>query len=186
MPPKVNDMHLALQMMQDKSGLRNDGTRWRPAPKDGRSPESVRVDPSCYDVPAAYEPEIQSKALEVMRRSLDYAPGHVAEHGFLSSPKRSGGPRTTWSIFTSGKADRIDGDQVERNLPTDLDLLRYGLEKPDIFTHSHPNYDPPSLPSKLDAATAEALNMPVAAIDKGGNMACVVPPGWVSKKGSKP
>jgi hypothetical protein len=186
LPPKVSDMHLTLQMMQDKSGLRKDGSRWRPAPQNGRPPENARIDPSCVDVPAVYEPAIQLGALEAMRRSLDYAPGHVAEHGFLSSPKRSGGTRATWSIFTSGKPDEIDGDQIKRNMPTDLDLFRYGLEKPDLFTHSHPNYDPPSRPKMRDTEMAKLLNLPVAAIDKGGNIACVVPPGWASRKGSKP
>lgn len=185
-PPKVNDLHLALQMMQDKSGLRKDGTRWQSAPQDGAPPEKVRVDPSCYSVPAVYEPEIQLKALDAMRRSLNYAPGHVAEHGFFSSPKRSGGPRSTWSIFTSGQPDTIDGDYVKHNLPSATDLSRYGLEQPDVFMHSHPNYDPPSRPSKKDRSTAEALKMPVAVIDRGGNISCVLPPGWAFNKGRQP
>jgi len=117
-----------------------------------------------------------------MERSLSFAPGQVAEHGFFSSPRQSGGLRSDWQIFTSGQPDAIPGEQIIRHLPSESDLARYGLKKPDVFLHTHPNYDPPSRPGKDDLGAAKALDMPVAVIDKGGNIFCVLPPRMAKKE----
>ncbi|WP_157783574.1 hypothetical protein [Rhizorhabdus wittichii] len=180
---KVTTMAPAISMAQGRSSGQEGTTHWQPAPKGGRPPESVMVDPSCYDVPGVFDPEIQAAMLEAMRYSLNHAPGRVAEYGFFSSPKRFGTGHSPGPIFTDNYADQMRQQRVDLNRPGRWESLWNGNYEPDAFIHTHPNYDPPSPVGKVrDPAAAEHLKIPVMAIDKGGNVTCVLPPGWVPKR----
>lgn len=135
-------------------------------------PTKVSVDPSCTDIPAAHDPAVQQAALEALARSVhDQATG-TAEHGFYASKNILGGGYAVGPAFSSGFQRSISEEKLERMKPGFVGSLRNGTHSPSLFVHAHPNNKTPSPVSAQDQAAAENLGIPIAAIDKAGNLTC--------------
>lgn len=139
-------------------------------------PTKAIIDSSCFGVPGVGDPEIQQAGLRAMMLSLNHSPEQVAEYGFFSSPDLIGDGHSAGPIFTDGYPDKMRQWRVDLNRPSYWESLLRGRREPDLFVHTHPNYGPPSPVGKVhDPEMAEYLKMPVAAIDKAGNITCVRP-----------
>lgn len=139
-------------------------------------PTQVTVDPSCADVPAASDPSVQRTAIGALQRSLRNEATGKAEHGFYASENIFGDGYSVGPLFTSGAQRRIDYDLVSRMRPSLPESILGGTYRPELFVHTHPNNAPPSPTDDADGHVAQQLGIPVAAIDRGGNLTCTWKP----------
>lgn len=138
-------------------------------------PIRVTVDPSCATIPAAYDPRVQKTALEALGRSVNDAAAGKAEHGFVTSENMWKDGYRIGPIFSSGRQRQIDRELLNRNTPGLVRSIYNGTYPPSLFVHTHPNNQPPSPPGKHDQRVADSIGIPIASIDKDGNLFCVLP-----------
>jgi RHS repeat-associated protein len=148
-------------------GFRGNGGRDGGGGDSPPPPQSVTVDISCADVPAANDPGVQAAALNALALSVRDG----VEYGFFAQ-QRTTGPENfkPLSRFTSGQPRRITGTDILGNLPR----ATRGWRGRTLF-HTHPNNPPPSSVSAGDQRSATAQGRPVVAIDNAGNLTCAVP-----------
>ena len=139
---------------------------------EAKEPAKVVVDKSCAGIPAAFAKNVQDAALA----ALDTALARRAEYGFWVTQRdfRPGG-YSPGTPFSSGMTRGMTRGDLDSNLPGYLSSWWNGTSlKPVLFVHTHQNNRPPSPISSADQATAEKRRIPVAAVDRAGNLTCSV------------
>lgn len=134
----------------------------------GKRPQSVTVDDSCTGIAAAFDPVVQAAALDALGQSLESG----SEIGFYAIRNvRSSVPYRVYPTFSSGLPRAVAAKDVLDNFPAPTRAYRL----PTLFVHTHPNNPPPSPVGPGDQGSATALGVPVAAIDRAGNLTCGKP-----------
>jgi RHS repeat-associated protein len=150
----------------------------RDAPKDNQAdreivveatkPQSVNVDESCANVPAARNRQVQRAALSLLARSLtegvDYsqwvAPNPNSSHLFVF------GRQYTSNLQRTTLAD--DTNLAFNQLPTRMPQFR----SQTFLMHAHFNNVPPSPVGSEDQRFTDESNMYLMAIDRAGTLTC--------------
>lgn len=138
-------------------------------------PSKVKVDPSCQTIPAAYDPIVRRTALEALNKSVNDKAAGKAEYGFLTSQNMWRDGYSVGPIFSSGRQRIIDSELVSRMAPGLMRSMLNGTYRPSLLVHAHPNNRPPSPPGHKDQTSSNNLGIPIASIDREGNLFCVLP-----------
>jgi hypothetical protein len=138
-------------------------------------PMKVTVDPSCDGIGAVHDPAVQRAALQALARSVHDENIGTQEHGFYAS-KKFGDGYSAGPLISSGHQGGISYERVSRAKPSLPESVWNGTHTPEIFIHTHPNNKPPSPASNHDGHAAQQLGVPVAAIDRAGNLTCIWKP----------
>jgi hypothetical protein len=134
-----------------------------------RAPKRVTVDPSCRGLAAAYDPAVQSRALDLLGLSTAARnPAGRAEWGTMVSEPRFG--RRFWlgHPFSEYRTNEISFDRIMRERPSQLENILSGYRPDSVLLHTHPNPRDPGEVSQYD----RKLGIPVIAVDTKGRMTC--------------
>ena len=137
-----------------------------------RLPKRVSVGPSCHGLAAAFNPQVQNAALNLLGRSLDPSnPAGRAEWARMISQPLWGTTPWMGAPFTDYNTNEISGDRIARARPSAMENLLTGYQPRSVFLHTHPNPEDPGGISRADRELARQ-GIPVIAIDTKGRLTC--------------